>query len=221
MTKKIGNILNIDNLRLEKEKQGYENKKDSIDKNTISIVNELFLRFSAIYPSFRNTFKSTEDLNATKKQWMKGFIVGNINTGEQLERGLNKCLLEERDFFPTIGKFVKWCTFEPFELGVPSLDEAYEQACKNSHPSSTKEWTHKLVRHAWKLTGSYFLSTSLRSVSYPVFQRNYEITLREWRAGKIIDEIAIPKGLTKPEKKSNPELAKKNISECLAKLRGK
>ena len=67
-----------------------------------NIVNELFNRFGAIFPSMKNVFKSTEQLNQTKKQWVLGFIDSKINTIDQLEFGLKQCRLADKEFMPTI-----------------------------------------------------------------------------------------------------------------------
>lgn len=195
--------------------------ENSLDEQTREVINNIFKRFSTIFPAFYATFKDQERLNATKRDWLQAFMIAKFHKLEQIELGIQKCLLSGRDFLPSIGEFIAWCTLTNDDMGVPPLDVAYDEACKNSHPTSDKAWTHKLVQHAWKLTGNYFLSTSPRSVSYPVFQRNYEITIRDWRAGKKIEEIQPAKAITEnKEFKKNDDLAKKSLSLCMDILKG-
>jgi hypothetical protein len=212
MIKQISEVIQLANARPETP------VKRTIDDITIHIVNELFKRFSSIYGFVDPIFKETKQLDAHKREWMLAFMESKINSLGMLDQGLKKCRESESKFIPAIGKFIAWCE-ESFE--IPTLDRAYDEACKNSYPGCDKSWSHKLVQHAWKLSGSNFLSNSARSVSYPVFKRNYDIAFREWRAGKPIAEIEIPKALTlQPDPVKSKEVSRKAIQDCLAKLRG-
>ncbi len=180
-----------------------ENKKpdEPLNPAIVELVNQLFTFFYSICRGFEKQYQDPKRLNMEKTQWMRAFHDEKILSRDQVEHGIKRTRRESPINTPTIGQFLDWCTPSNEALGVPTVDRAYDEACKNSHPTAEKVWSHKLVAHAAKLTGSYLLSTSARSVSYPVFQRNYEISIRDWRAGKPIDEIKPPIAL---EKINNP-----------------
>lgn len=177
------------------------------------LVNQLFTFFYSICRGFDKQYHDPKRLNMEKTQWMKAFQDEKILSREQIEHAIKRTRRESPIYTPTIGQFLDWCTPSNDALGIPSLDCAYGEACKNSHPSSDKVWSHKLVQHAWRLTGSYMLSTSARSVSYPVFQRNYEIAVRDWKAGKAIEEINPPLALEMSHGVQTAESRRKAIYE--------
>ncbi len=214
----IGDLMQKAELKI---KQAGEQQQKPLDNAIVELVNQLFAFFYSICRGFEKQYHDPKRLNMEKTQWMKAFQDEKIFTREQVEHGIKQARRVTPIYTPTIGQFLDWCTPTNEALGVPPLDRAYDEACRNSHPSADKIWTHKLVQHAWKLTGSYFLSTSARSSTYPVFQRNYEIAIREWRAGKTIADIEAPIAITKQaDPQQSEEIRKKAISDCMAMLKG-
>ena len=186
----------------------------------VELVNRLFGFFYSICRGFEKQYHDPKRLNMEKTQWILAFQDEGFKSKADIENGIKRTRRESPINTPTIGQFIDWCIPTNEAMAVPSLDSAYAEACKNSHPASDKVWTHKLVAHAWKLTGSYLLSNSPRSSSFPVFQRNYEISIREWRAGKPIAEIEIPLAINAPIKSEHSqELRKKAIADCLKMLK--
>ncbi len=200
---------------------GSEPEPERINSLSCSIVDKIFAMFFALCRGFDKLYAEKSRLQAEKQIWFIYFTQHGITTLKQVEFGINKLQASTYNLPPSLGQFISWCTPTNEELGLPDTDQAYKEACLNSHFGvKEKNWTHKLVRHAWKLTGAYFLSTSARSVSFPVFERNYEIAIREWRQGKQIDEIEIPLAITeKKEKKRSEEVRKKAMAEIMAKLK--
>lgn len=209
-----------DLMKIAQGKIGSEpSESKPLDPAIVGLINDIFIFFYSVCRGFEKQYSDQKRLNIEKTQWMKAFIHEGIRSKAQVEQGIIRTRRETPIYTPTIGQFLDWCTPSLNALGVPTTDQAYDEACKNSHPSADKNWSHKLVAHAAKLTGSYLLSTSARSVSYPVFQRNYEISIRDWRGGKKIDEIKPPIALEKiKDPVQNAESRRKSLYEAYVKL---
>ncbi len=67
------------------------------------------LELKSMKSGWRAAFKSQEELDRYKKQMIKACWENRVNTQEQLDRGLAKARIDESDFFPSVGKFIKWC----------------------------------------------------------------------------------------------------------------
>jgi hypothetical protein len=75
------------------------------------------------------------------------------------------------------------------------VEEAYAQACLNSSPSNPeKKWTHQAVYHAWTMCNSFELANLPKKNTFPIFERNYDLTVKMIMRGEPLKEI--PKALT-------------------------
>ena len=72
-----------------------------------NLIDRLFSDLDAIFSSMST--KTSEQIAATKFQWMKAFKENNINTQEQIDRGLNKARISESYYMPNCGAFISWC----------------------------------------------------------------------------------------------------------------
>lgn len=159
-------------------------------EETAKIVNALFEKLISINPAYRACWKTDEDLSAAKKEWVLAFIENNLTSFEKLKNGLKETRKSTSPFIPSPGQFIAWCKVKPEDINAPSLDLAYDEACRLSHPCETnKNWSHKAVRYAANKTGSHFLRTESISRSKPVFQKNYEEAIEMLLDGKTIDCI--------------------------------
>lgn len=179
------------------------------------VINRLFEIIMSIKPAFKQAWPDQHILNAAKRQWMTLFIEKKINEWSVIERGLKKLRDESNPFPPTPAKFVEWCNPEPRDIGVPDLERAYLEACKNSHPCQThKDWTHKVVYHAWIATGSSNLSKMDRKSSFPIFKRSYEMILKDFMRGVELGSVPITLALTnKTEGRTDKSAAKAYLNE--------
>lgn len=166
-----------------------EPKHIEIDLQTKHIVNTLFMRLKGIIPAFNAAAHNDEELGIIKREWALGFIQAGLSDLNAIDQGLNKLRLQDNTFMISIGEFIKLCKLTPGELGLPTLEKAYDEACKASHPCGDKVFSHESVEHAWRQTGSYNLSHLPRANSFPIFQRNYEMTVQMLLDGKPLADI--------------------------------
>lgn len=188
--KHISEIVKTESLSVKREET---EENSALNPHVVAVVNKVFSVFYTICRGFEKQYHDPKRLNMEKTLWYKGFTKLGLDSLAKVKLGLEKCNIESPINTPTLKQFVEWCTPTAEDLNLPSLDFAYDEACKNAHPSANKLWTHEVVKHAAKATGSYLLSNSPRSKSFPVFQRNYEIACRKFIKGESISDI--PKGI--------------------------
>ena len=83
-------------------------------------------------------------------------------TGEQLGLGIARCASSGKEFPPTLPLFRSLCTINPGDLGLPSVEAAYREACANSHRHRDDHaWSHAAVWHAARAVGFDALFASI------------------------------------------------------------
>lgn len=185
--KKIGELTSLISKR--------NDENLSIDARTIEIINKLFEDLQDIFPAFKQAWPTDGDFQRAKRSWVKAFRAAGINTRRQIEFGLTKCRIKGGAFVISSGDFIQLCNHSAEDLGLPSADSAYREACYNSSQCGDDiDWTHDAVKHAAIQSGLYNLRTLPMSKSEPLFKRNYEITISSMMKGdKFVD---INKALT-------------------------
>jgi len=77
--------------------------------NEETVLNITLNALRSIYPAWRTSVKSQQELNALKEQWLIAFKENNIRTDIQINRALKKCRQDTKPFMPSVGQFIKWC----------------------------------------------------------------------------------------------------------------
>lgn len=177
------------------------------------IVNNLFAELQACFPAWRQTFTSKSDIDAAKRAWTRGLIEAKITSDRQLQWGLAKARRSESAFWPSIGQFIKWCQPDPEDFGLPSPEQAFREASRNSHPvAANSRWSHPAVYVAARELGAFELSNLPRDKSWPIFERAYSIVVQRVLNGENLDN-QIPKAL--PERPTprpaDPAVARQHI----------
>lgn len=140
-------------------------------------------------------------------------------TGEQIACGL--VALSERgdDWPPSAPEFRKLCTGNSAEsLGLPSVDQAYRQACAIAHPAADRAGVHPVVYHAACETGFYELQHLAQDKSRKLFERAYSLTVKTVMAGGPLREI--PKALPETVSVRTPEKGREGIAALRAAVGG-
>ena len=129
-------------------------------ETTATIVNQLFDRLIAINPAFKQAWPTEHEFQATKKEWVLAFVDSGIKTIEQLKQGLKAVRMNPSPFIPSPGQFIAMCKQGPEDIGAPTVEKAYDEACIKSHPSygPDKNWSHAAVENARNNVGAYNLT---------------------------------------------------------------
>lgn len=184
----ISKIVPNSNLNLGSDEEG------ELDPQAVQIVNKLFVFFYGTCRGFEKQFQDPRKLNIEKTQWFRVFTDEKLTDMKRITWGIKRCRIESPINTPTIGQFLKWCEPSMEQLGLPETEKAYEEAVRNSYPQCEKKWTHDAIYHAWKMCNSFDLYNLPKKNSFPIFQRNYEITTRMLARGEPL--TAIPLGLS-------------------------
>lgn len=174
--------------------------KPLIDPASARVVNALFAELKAIHPAWRSAWPTPESENNAKRSWTKAFTSAGMCSIEQIRYGIERCRASGSPFMPSVGQFLGWCTPSPENMGLPSVDRAYMQACAAAHPAAEASHFHPVVWHAACEAGLYVLARQPESKSRPVFERAYALTVQMVLQGEPLREI--PKAL--PAKVSGP-----------------
>lgn len=165
-----------------------ESSAPSISAEAQSLVDLLFVAFEEHVKYFR--LNHLEGNDRAKREWTKSFMECGISK-ERVQKGIRRIRASGSTYATiTVGEFLALCAVLPEDIGSPDIGTAYLEACKNSNPCEVeKQWSHKAVQYATHKTGSYFLRTESRSVTYPVFEKNYLEACQMYFDGKILDQI--------------------------------
>lgn len=101
-------------------------KTDS--ETDLALINDLLAQLREIFPAWRQAFKSDEDVQGTKVQWIRGLIENGITSDEKINAGLRMARQSESPFIPSVGTFIAWCNKAQAErLNLPTIDQTITQ----------------------------------------------------------------------------------------------
>lgn len=80
-----------------------------IDAGAENVINQAIGALLQIFPGWRASVRSQEELDGYKKQMTKALIEANVTSVELLQVGISQARRETSDFLPSTGKFVSWC----------------------------------------------------------------------------------------------------------------
>lgn len=128
-------------------------------------------------------------------------------TGQQIADGLAALVTRGDEWPPSAPDFRNLCTgASPEALGLPAVEKAYREACRNAHPAAEQRWSHEAVHHAACETGFHELRSMPEDKSRALFERAYAVTVRMLLAGEPLREI--PKALPASVRVSTPEVGR-------------
>ena len=192
---------------------------DRLDPAAVQVVNNLFVELTGIFTAWRQAWPDNTALAAAKRNWVQAFMAAGIRDMRQIQHGLQQCRLSGSDFAPSVGKFIQWCQPSPQDMGCPTVEQAYLQACALAHPAADRENAHPAVWHAASEVGLYELANLPTDRSRPMFERAYAMTLDMLAKGQPLRSI--PKALPATvHVQASPERARSALDEIRSKLRG-
>lgn len=174
-----------------------------------NLINRLFREIRNARPAWRQAWPTKEALASAKVTWVLALVEGGIRDWErQVEVGLRRLRAEPSDFVPAPGKFVDWCSPTPESLGLQPVERAYEEACRNAHPScrGSATWSHPVIYHAAIDVGLDVLMQLSGVETWKLFSRSYAVMARRALAGQALGE-AVPLGLGHDSQKTEAQRA--------------
>lgn len=187
------------------------------DAGTVQVINALFRELMAIFPAWKQAWPDQDAVNAAKATWTKAFMAEKITKVEQIRFGIERCRKLGSDFAPSVGKFINLCQPTPEMLGLPPLDSAFREACRNVHPSMAGQanWSHDAVWHASRESGFENLTRLETSLARKLFERNYVMTVRRLIDGLPLQKmpLALP---ARVDGRRTPEIGNRALAELRA-----
>lgn len=187
------------------------------DAGTVQVINALFRELMAIFPAWKQAWPDDDSLKAAKASWTKAFMAEGIQKIEQVRFGIEQCRKLSTPFAPSSGEFVTMCQPTPEMLGIPPLEKAFREACRNAHPAMAGQanWSHDAVWHTAKECGFEPLNRLETSLARKLFERNYVITIRRLVAGLPLQAmpLALP---AKAEARRTPEVGNGALAQIRA-----
>lgn len=173
------------------------------------LINRLFREIRNARPAWRQAWPTKEALASAKVTWVLALVEGGIRDWErQVEVGLRRLRAEPSDFVPAPGKFVDWCNPTPESLGLQPVERAYDEACRNAHPScrGSATWSHPVTYHTAIDVGLDVLMQLSGAETWKLFSRSYAVMTRRALAGQPLG-VATPLGLGHDSQKTEAQLA--------------
>ena len=190
-----------------------------VDEATGAVVNDVIRELQACYTAWRQAWPDDKALNAYRKSLIKAFAEAGITTLEQVRYAMQRCRQDAADFAPSAGKLVQWCQPTPEMLGLPPLERAYAEACRNVHPcqAPTARWSQAAIYHAAVAAGFSNLQLLPRDAGLKLFGRQYDAVCRRLGEGEVLAAAPVA-ALPAPARKSAPEVGRAALSALRARL---
>lgn len=165
--------------------QGF--KKSDFDQETADIINLIFTRFKGFVTALKYNADCITSLDSIKFEYTDALIRNNVRDLSSVIRGINRLSDKGSPFLPSPGEFIALCKATPEDIGAPTVEVAFREACYNSNPSSgtSKKWSHPTVKFAWRSIGSWELQQSSRVKTLPVFHNYYLDAISRYANGEL------------------------------------
>lgn len=149
-----------------------------------ALVNMIFARFMAIYGhKFKSCFETQDEIRIAKREWalsLQGY------REPELVAAVDLCK-QQYAWMPTIAEFLQVLRELTGDSGLPSVQQAYQEAGRYADAPSQHHWSHPAVYHAGKLTGWFRLRTETDLRVMPDFRQQYERVCQRVRAGETLE----------------------------------
>lgn len=195
--------------------------KAQLLRDSAPMVNRIFDQILIACPAYR---PNDEELRRAKKVWMMALVDGGIRSDEELARGIRKLRLNDKPFLVSPGQFVAWCQPSPEDMGLPGVEDAYQEACRHAHDvhgaDRRQVWSHPAVRAAGLAAGWFLLRSSEAKVGFPVYQRAYLKLVEQLRGGAVLDAPQLPSPDQVSHRPLTGDAARMRSQSLLRELRG-
>lgn len=152
------------------------------------VVQQLFTVFYALCNGFEKQYADANKLKMQQIQWIIAFMEEGITAWDQIERAVSHCRkVPGLVYTPQLGDFLSWCQGTKQQDFIPK-EKAYLLAyelMRNELSESLNTDQVLILKHAIKASDPHFLKTNTRSATESVFNRNYDIAVRDFLRGEL------------------------------------
>lgn len=117
-------------------------------------VEVLLEKLSLIHPWFRRDYPTPADLKAIAQEYARILTQRQINE-TAFRYGLGQ--ISNQDHYPNPARFAALCQASGQSPSMPSVEDAFREACDKSADPKAESFTHLAVYHAGRATGWFEL----------------------------------------------------------------
>ncbi len=177
----------------------------------IKAINHLFTELELAYHNqFHKAFPDHKSLTMAKQLWLRLLV---DFSPEEISKA-TRLTICDNTFLPTPNNIRENCE-KLLKNSIPDVKDAYKEVCLSRESRSSYQWSHPIIYHAGKSTDWFFLDSQIEAVTFPVFERNYELLSRRLRNGENL-EIPIEPAI---EQEKVNTLDKDKLKEKFSQLR--
>lgn len=147
------------------------------------------MRMQGIYGyPWTNRWPTPEMIRVAKNEWANDLAEFS---DVELDRAVGRCKARHR-MPPSLIEFLACCTPEFRELGMPEVDDAYLEACRQAHcpTAPAMRWSHPAVFLAGRHVGWHDLQCGLSGIKNR-YEKAYRALFRQVASGTQL-EIPVP-----------------------------
>lgn len=187
------NTDNVKNLAVGKLERDV---RQNINSEVMKLVDCVFAKFFIICRGAHLFFNDPKKLLTEKGIWFNAFERRGYKTMHDIRFALIKLDEHQYPSPPQIGEFLKWNEPPADDMGLLTADQAFNRSAEHIRDGKLQDLSddqNMLIERTVKYSDRYFLRNNPESKTRPVFNRNYEIALKQFRNGECTD---IPKAIT-------------------------
>jgi len=178
----------------------------------VDAINQIFAEFEFAYHNqFHKAFADAQSLAIAKKYWLS--CLENYSPLHIVQAA--KSVVRESEYLPSIAALLQACEKGYDLFGLPSVREAYVEACRASTPKRDYQWSHPAVYLAGKAVGWFDLANEAESSMLPRFSYHYEQLCHQVMNG---EELKLATSEPLPEKIER-RLSREEAQSRIAKMR--
>ena len=189
---------------------GQTNTQKKTDALQVDAINQVFSLFRINYHNqFYAAYSDSDTLNQAKRLWLQSLAPFDAQTILKAA----KTVIEDSEYLPTLHRFLGFC--DQFAFALPTVRDAFLEACTARAPYENNNWSHNLAYHAGKAAGWSFLRGQPEAKTFRVFSGHYDRLARQLREGQA---LALPPTRSEQAAETTPPSEPLNQQEKIKRL---
>tara|TARA_R110000772_G_scaffold38750_2_gene91232 strand:+ start:3857 stop:4528 length:672 start_codon:yes stop_codon:yes gene_type:complete len=192
--------------RLSEKKDSKAGPQSKSSRDHVDAINQMFAEFELAYHNqYHKAFPDEGALNLAKKYWLNTLAVFS----PELILKATRQLVLSQPYLPTIANVADTCKNGLSLFGLPSIHDAYLEACRKASPKSAQQWSHLAVYLAGRATGWFELANQTEAQIFPLFDYHYSQLMQRVLHG---EELKVSVATPLPETSTVCLSANENLS---------
>jgi hypothetical protein len=163
----------------------------------VEAINQVFALFRLNYANqFYAAWPDASELNQVKRLWLDAL---KDYPPEMILRGA-RYAIEHSEYLPNLSRMHDSCQQSLNEMGLPSVRDAYLEACNAPSPKAAYRWSHPAVFHA----GAPLTGTSSPTIRSRSPGRYFASAISRWYCARPKGRLTLPARPPSPRPQRTP-----------------